>query len=75
MEAHMATHTIDHDRTTQWKINQDNDTWTLDANAQLHVTGAPAVFIDSGFDNNTVNVKATSWVGKQSEFIRMRTTR
>jgi hypothetical protein len=56
MEAKMATHTLDHDRTTQWKVNQDNDTWTLAANTQLYVSGKPAVVIDSGFDNNTLNI-------------------
>jgi Ca2+-binding RTX toxin-like protein len=52
----MATHTIDHDRTAQWKINQDNDTWTLDANAQLYVTGQPAIVVGAGFDGNTLNI-------------------
>jgi Ca2+-binding RTX toxin-like protein len=53
----MATHTLSSDRTTQWAINKDNDTWTLAENAQIHVKDVPAVFIDSGFDNNTINIK------------------
>jgi Ca2+-binding RTX toxin-like protein len=52
----MATHTINSDRTTQWKINQDNDTWTLGTNAELFVKGMPAVLIDAGFDKNTINI-------------------
>lgn len=53
----MATHTINSDRTTQWKINQDNDTWTLGANAELFVRGVEAILVDTGFDNNTINIK------------------
>jgi Ca2+-binding RTX toxin-like protein len=53
----MATHTINSDRTTQWKINQDNDTWTLGTNAELFVRGAEAILVDTGFDNNTINIK------------------
>jgi Ca2+-binding RTX toxin-like protein len=54
-EAKMVTHTLNHDQTTQWSINQDNATWTLAANTKLSVYG-PAVLIGSGFDGNTINI-------------------
>jgi Ca2+-binding RTX toxin-like protein len=55
-EAHMATHTIDHDRTAQWKINASNDTWTLAKNTELHVTGAPAIIIGAAAHDNRINI-------------------
>lgn len=52
----MATHTIDHDRTTQWKINANNDTWTLAKNTELHVTGAPAIVVGATAHDNKINI-------------------
>jgi hypothetical protein len=52
----MATHTIDHDRTAQWKINGSNDTWTLAKDAELNVTGAPAVLMSQTAHDNTINI-------------------
>jgi Ca2+-binding RTX toxin-like protein len=52
----MTTHTIKQDRTTQWKINNTNDTWNLNSNAQLFVTGKTAITVGNGFENNTINI-------------------
>jgi Ca2+-binding RTX toxin-like protein len=55
----MTTHTISHDRSATWNVNQDKDTWTLNAGAELYVTGAPAVTVGAGFDGNTLNINGS----------------
>jgi Ca2+-binding RTX toxin-like protein len=55
----MTTHTISHDRTKTWNVNQDKDTWTLNAGAQLYVIGGPAVTVGAGFDGNTLNINGS----------------
>jgi Ca2+-binding RTX toxin-like protein len=52
----MATHTINNDRTTPWKITASNDTYNLARNAELNVVGEPAIYIATSVKYSTVNI-------------------
>ena len=48
----MAKHVIKSDRNTQWMIDADGDTWVIEKQASITVTGADAVFVQMGSDDN-----------------------
>jgi Ca2+-binding RTX toxin-like protein len=56
MEFQMTTHTLHSDKTTQWKITGQSDTWIVAADGKLTVKGMPAIVIDYGADDNRINI-------------------
>lgn len=52
----MPKHVIKSDRTTQWIVDQDGDTWIIEKQAKLDVSPGPSLLIGNGFDNNKLEI-------------------